>query len=160
MKRYFELDDHGLVRIPWMFYALLLVLLRPYLLWVVVLTMREGGDSMLKMIYPHSEDFMLACLIALPALVLTLVLSQRKDKGWRRCFVLWRHCRWPLIATALLDLGHSLTHLPAFVTVTAPWLLLAPITLAIGALWLVRSYRLKLVLSEWPEPAASGVKSQ
>lgn len=153
MKRYYELDDYGLVRIPWLFYLVLLVTLRPFLVWVVVLTMQEGADTLMRSIYPKTQDFVVACLIAAPALLLAIALSRRTEKGWRAWFVIWRYARWPLLLVVCVDFTHSLWKLPSFVMVNAPWLLLAPSVLLIGALWLLKSQTMRQVFSEWPESA-------
>src|SRR6218665_1747549 len=126
MRQFSRFDDYGLVPVPRSFYFLLLFLFRAYLLWLVVLTMSEGGDRLMRVIYPNSQDFIIACVIASPMLLMLLVLSQRKVKSWSGWFWLWRHCKWPLVLLTAADLAHSVSHLPAFVTVTAPGLLLAP----------------------------------
>ena len=71
------LDEHGLHRVPLRLYLLLLVLLRPYLCWVVTLTLPAEQRSMLSYIYPHSSDFIRACLISLPVLLVLAALTQR-----------------------------------------------------------------------------------
>jgi hypothetical protein len=45
------LDKHGLVRIPLRFYAVLLLLMRPFIVWIIVLTMPEGGDRFLASMF-------------------------------------------------------------------------------------------------------------
>lgn len=144
------LDKYGLVRLPLRFYAVLLLLLRPYITWVLVLTMPQGGDKLLATIYPKSTDFMLACLISAPLLLLLAALSQRKEKGGSGWFMIWRQSRWILLLVAAADLVHSVSHLPSYVTVKAPWLLLSPLLLVLSLFWLLRSPVLKQAVKEWP----------
>lgn len=153
------LDEDGLHRVPIRLYLLMLVLLRPYLCWVVTLTLPADQRSMLSYIYPHSIDFVRACLICLPVLFILAALTQRvpydkklkRGRAKRFWFGIWRQSRWLLFVVSMVDLYWTVSHLPPYVSVIAPWLLLAPLALVIGSLWLVKSRRLPLVFAEWPE---------
>jgi hypothetical protein len=144
------LDKYGLTRIPLRFYAVLLLVLRPYILWILVLTMPEGGDKLLAAVYPKSNDFLTACLICAPLLLVVAALSQRKDKGHQRWFRIWRQSRWILLAVVAIDLVHSLTHLPNYVMLKAPWLLISPVLLVLSLWWLLTNAAMKQVVTEWP----------
>ncbi|WP_127021186.1 DUF2919 family protein [Rheinheimera mangrovi] len=144
------LDKYGLTRIPLRFYAVLLLVLRPYLLWILVLTMPEGGDKLLAAVYPQSSDFLIACLICAPLLLVVAALSQRKDKGSQGWFKLWRQSRWIMLAVVAIDLVHSLTHLPNYVMLKAPWLLISPALLLLSLWWLLKNPVMKQVVTEWP----------
>jgi hypothetical protein len=56
-----------------------------------------------------------------------------------------------LLLVCAADLYWTFSHLPPYVSVTAPWLLLAPLVLMLGVSWLARSRRLPLIFAEWPE---------
>lgn len=144
------LDKYGLTRIPFRFYAVLLLVLRPYILWILVLTMPEGGDKLLATVYPKSNDFLTACLICAPLLLVVAALSQRKDKGHQPWFRIWRQSRWILLTVVAVDLVHSLTHLPNYVMLKAPWLLISPVLLVLSFWWLLKSPVMKQVVTEWP----------
>ena len=45
------LDDYGLHKVPLRFYALLILLLRPYICWVMVLTLPQTQRDMLRWFY-------------------------------------------------------------------------------------------------------------
>lgn len=153
------LDEDGLHRVPMRLYLLLLVLLRPYLCWIVTLTLPAEQRSMLSYIYPHSSDFVRACLIAIPVLLILVALTQRvpydkklkRGRAKRFWFAIWRHSRFALLLVIAVDLYWTVSHLPSYVSVNAPWLLLAPLALVLGLGWLLRSQRLPLVFAEWPE---------
>lgn len=149
-QNYPLLDKYGLTRIPLRFYALLLLLLRPYLLWILVLTMPEGGDKLLAAVYPKSNDFLTACLICAPVLLLVAALSHRKEQGHRRWFNVWRQSRWIMLVVVATDLMHSLTHLPNYVMLKAPWLLISPLLLLLSFWWLLKNPVIKQVVTEWP----------
>lgn len=146
------LDDYGLQKIPLRFYALLLLLLRPYLSWVLVLTLPSEQRNMLSLFYPLQREFVLACVVAAPLLLLVAALSQRKPKGsafWRP---VWRRGRVLLLLVAITDFVIGITHLPANVMLDAPFRVLSPLLLLIGIGWLLGSRTLAMVFSEWPEP--------
>lgn len=153
------LDQDGLHRVPLRLYLLLLVLLRPYICWIATLTLPSDQRTMLSYIYPHSSDFVRACLIAIPVLLILAALTQRVpfDKKLKRgqakrfWFGIWRQSRWVLLGVCAVDLYWTVSHLPPYVSVNAPWLLLAPLVLVLGLCWLVRSRRLSPVFAEWPE---------
>ncbi|MBU1309789.1 MAG: DUF2919 domain-containing protein [Gammaproteobacteria bacterium] len=153
------LDDYGLHKIPLRFYALLLLLLRPYICWVMVLTLPQTQRDMLRWFYPMQHDFIVACLLASPLLLLLAALSQRKPKGqpgWRH---VWRIGRAILFAIAAVDLVLSITQLPPQVMLDAPWRIVTPVLLLISVFWLWRSRTLTLVFAEWPDatpPAKAG----
>jgi hypothetical protein len=163
MKHYPDiplLDQDGLHRVPLRFYAVLLLLLRPYLCWIVTLVMPEAErKAVLSFFYPLADDFIRAVLIAIPALLVLAAVSQRVpyDKKQRRgrakrfWFALWRCSRWLLLAVAAADLYWTISHLPPYVALHAPGLLLIVLLLALTLLYLLRSKQLRLNFSEWPE---------
>jgi hypothetical protein len=146
------LDSHGLLQIPIRFYALLLLLLRPYLSWVAELSMMRSEHSLLGQFYPRQHDFLVACLVALPLLLLVAALSQRRPKGHRFWYYLWRPGLWLLWLVTLADFTHSIIALDADVILDAPWRLMAPLLLLVAMLWLACSKTLPLIFKEWPEP--------
>ncbi|MDR6982344.1 hypothetical protein J2X32_000962 [Rheinheimera pacifica] len=146
------LDDNGLHKVPLRFYWLLLLLLRPYICWVLVLTLPQAQRDMLALFYPRQTDFILACAVAAPLLLLIAALSQRKAKGYAGWRHIWRFGRGLMLTVATVDLLLTILHLPAQVMLDAPWRILSPVLLFIGCLWLVRSRTLRAVFAEWPEP--------
>ncbi len=163
MKQYPDiplLDQDGLHRVPLRFYAVLLLLLRPYLCWLVTLVMPEAErKAVLSFFYPLADDFVRAVLIAIPAILVLAAVSQRVpyDKKQRRgrakkfWFALWRYGRWLLLAVASIDLYWTISHLPPYVALNAPGLLLIVAALGLSLLYLLRSKQLRLIFSEWPE---------
>ncbi|MBZ9611891.1 DUF2919 family protein [Rheinheimera maricola] len=148
------LDDHGLHKVPLRFYWLLLLLLRPYICWVLVLTLPEAQRNMLALFYPRQVDFMLACAVAAPLLLIIAALSQRKPKGYQSWRHIWRYGRGLMLTVALTDLVLTTVDLPPQVMLDAPWRMVAPVLLFTGCLWLFGSRTLKAVFSEWPDAAA------
>jgi hypothetical protein len=153
------LDDYGLHKVPLRFYALLLLLLRPYICWVLVLTLPQAQRDMLALFYPQQSDFILACTVAAPLLLLVAAVSQRKPKGYAGWRYIWHFGRGLMLVVTAVDLVLTILHLPAQVMLDAPWRILSPVLLLIGCLWLLRSRTLKAVFAEWPEMDATERKS-
>lgn len=145
------LDDNGLHKVPLRFYWLLLLLLRPYICWVLVLTLPQAQRDMLALFYPRQADFILACAVAAPLLLLIAALSQRKPKGYAGWRHIWRFGRSLMLLVAVPDLILTILHLPSQVMLDAPWRILSPVLIMVGCLWLLRSRTLKAVFAEWPE---------
>lgn len=146
------LDDHGLHKIPLRCYWLLLLLLRPYICWALVLTLPQAQRDMLALVYPLQHDFLLACLVALPLLLLLAAMSQRKPKGKMGWFAIWRHGKLILGTVALADLVVTVSELPHQVMLDAPWRIAAPVALIVSVVWVISSKTLKQVFAEWPLP--------
>lgn len=159
MRELPRLDQDGLYRVPSRLYWLLVLLLRPYLCWIVTLAMPSDQRQVLAWFYPVTSDFLRALLIAAPALLLLAALSQRvpydpklrRGSAWRFWFFCWRQSRSLLLINVVLDLYWTLQHLPAYVSVRAPWLLIAPIALIFAFFYLLKSSQLPLLFAEWPE---------
>lgn len=146
------LDSNGLLQIPMRFYGLLLLLLRPYICWVAELSMMRSQHSLLGQFYPRQHDFLVACLIALPLLLLVAALSQRRPKGHRFWYCLWRPGLWLLWLVTIADFAHSVSGLDGDVILDAPWRLIAPLLLVLAMFWLAFSKSLPVIFKEWPEP--------
>lgn len=145
------LDDYGLHKVPLRFYWLLLLLLRPYICWVLVLTMPQGKQDLLALFYPKQADFVLACAVAAPLLLLLAALSQRKPKGYQPWRYIWRIALPMLLLVTAADFVITLSHLPADVMLDAPWRIITPLLLLVSLLWLLRSRTLRQVFAEWPD---------
>lgn len=145
------LDDYGLHKVPLRFYWLLLLLLRPYICWVLVLTMSQGKRDLLALFYPKQADFILACLVAAPLLLLLAALSQRKPKGYKPWRYIWRIALPMLLLVTAADFVITLSHLPADVMLDAPWRIITPLLLMVSLIWLLRSRTLRQVFAEWPD---------
>ncbi|EGM76036.1 Protein of unknown function (DUF2919) [Rheinheimera sp. A13L] len=145
------LDKNGLLRIPLRFYAVLLLLMRPFIVWIIALTMPEGGDRFLAAIYPKTNDFATACLIACPLLLVVMALSQRKEKSHNAWFKIWQYGRWIMLMVACADLVHTVSNWPNYMILKSPQMLAVPMFLLSSIMWLYSSEQLKLISKEWPE---------
>ena len=160
-KRLPFLDQDGLHQIPWRLKAIFLLLLRPYLVWVLTLTLPEAQrNAVMSFFYPLSDDFIRAVLIALPLLLVLAALSQRvpadsklkRGRHGRFWALIWRQGRWLLPAMVATDLYWTVTHLPPYVALHAPGLVVLVALLVLALFYLLLSKTLSLIFQEWPEP--------
>ena len=92
-----DYDGHGRLRLPFLFWCVLLLQARTWVLFVIAGSSREQGNTLLNLFYPDHDAFWLGLLPGVPA-VLAFLLS-----GRRFAFpVLWRWLRGLLILAQLV----------------------------------------------------------
>ena len=83
-----DYDGHGRLRLPVLFWCVLLLQARTWVLFVIAGSSREQGNTLLNLFYPDHDAFWLGLLPGVPA-VLAFLLS-----GRRFAFpVIWRWLR-------------------------------------------------------------------
>ena len=91
-----DYDAHGRLRLPFLFWCVLLLQARTWVLFVIAGSSREQGNTLLILFYPDPDAFWLGLLPGVPA-VLAFLLS-----GRRFAFpVLWHRLRGLLILAQL-----------------------------------------------------------
>lgn len=90
-------DGHGRLRLPFLFWCILLLQARTWVLFVMAGASRQQGDSLLNLFYPDRDNFWLGLLPGVPAVV-AFLLSGRRHQSPR----LWAAMRWVLIAAQLV----------------------------------------------------------
>lgn len=91
-----DYDGHGRLRLPVLFWCVLLLQARTWVLFVIAGSSREQGNTLLNLFYPDHDAFWLGLLPGVPA-VLAFLLS-----GRRFAFpALWRWLRGLLILAQL-----------------------------------------------------------
>lgn len=72
-----DYDAHGRLRLPVLFWCVLLLQARTWVLFVIAGSSREQGNSLLNLFYPDHDAFWLGLLPGVPA-VLAFLLSGRR----------------------------------------------------------------------------------
>ena len=92
-----DFDAHGRLRLPFLFWCVLLLQARTWVLFLMAGASRQQGDALLNLFYPDHDAFWLGLLPGVPA-VLAFLLS-----GRRFAFpVVWRWLRGLLILAQLV----------------------------------------------------------
>lgn len=129
-----DYDHHGRLRLPFLFWCVLLLQARTWVLFVMAGASRQQGDTLLTLFYPDHDNFWLGLLPGLPAVV-AFLLSGRRQHYPR----LWFWLRSVLIlAQAVLCLWQPLLWLRGE-SVTGPGL--SFLVMDIFALWWLISHR-------------------
>ncbi|MBW7983533.1 DUF2919 domain-containing protein [Enterobacillus tribolii] len=95
-----DYDVHGVLRLPWTFWLVLILLAKTWLLFVAAGASRQQGEELLMLFYPDRGLFWLGMLLGLPA-ALGFILSGYRQR-WPR---VWQGWRWVLIASVLAQIA-------------------------------------------------------
>lgn len=87
-----DYDAHGRIRLPFLFWCVLLLQARTWVLFVAAGASRDQGITLLNLFYPDHDSFWLGLLPGLPAAI-AFLLSGRRQHFPR----IWRSFRWLLI---------------------------------------------------------------
>lgn len=85
-----DYDRHGVLKLPFLFWCVLLLQARAWVLFVLAGSSREQGTVLLNMFYPDHDNFWLGLLLGIPA-VLAFLFSGRRatfPRTWRTLCVL------------------------------------------------------------------------
>lgn len=92
-----DYDAQGRVRLPFLFWCVLLLQARTWVLFVVAGASRGQGDALLTLFYPDRDAFWAGLLPGIPA-VLAFLCSGRRQTIPR----LWSALRWLLILAQIV----------------------------------------------------------
>ncbi|MCF2860353.1 DUF2919 domain-containing protein [Pseudoalteromonas sp. SMS1] len=147
-------DKYGVYRTPLGFNLTLIVLLRPFLIWLMsALTWRPDLDIM-SLFFPVKHHFFIAIGIATIALLPALVFSMRRPTSAVRWGTIWVYMRWPLVICAMLDLGWLLMQAANSHYQFSFYLASQIVLVSWVILYLINSRYLTCFFSDWPEPEA------
>ncbi|ELZ8932321.1 DUF2919 domain-containing protein [Cronobacter dublinensis] len=139
-----DYDNRGWLKLPALFWAVLLLQARTWALFVLAGASRGQGEALLGLFYPDRQSFWLGLAAGMPAM-LTFLLSGRRHDYPR----LWRYARYVLMLTQALMLASQALLLWR----DAPGgIALALLALDAWALWLLASHRRLRVCFDTPTP--------
>lgn len=136
-----DYDQHGRLRLPVLFWLILLLQARTWVLFAVAAASRQQGDALLALFYPDTDGFWLGLLPGIPA-VLAFFVSGRRQQFPR----LWGAQRWLLLAAQALLLVWQPALWLAGEPISATGLLLT-IADAFALWWLLADARLRACFS-------------
>lgn len=94
-----EYDAKGQLRLPFLFWLILLLQARTWLLLVMAGASRQQGNDLLALFYPDRQSFWLGLALGIPS-AMGLVLTGYRQR-WPR---LWQSWRWVLSLSLLINL--------------------------------------------------------
>lgn len=94
-----EYDNHGQLRLPWLFWTIVVLQAKTWALFIIAGASRETGNTLLTLFYPSIDDFWFGMSLGLPAVFLFLVAGRRHH--WPK---VWQMSRFLLPSMLLGDL--------------------------------------------------------
>lgn len=85
-------DAHGRLKLPFLFWCVLLLQARTWVLFVMAGASRQQGDTLLTLFYPDHDNFWLGLLPGIPAVIAFLISGRRAHLPR-----FWAVMRWGLI---------------------------------------------------------------
>ncbi|MFT5162881.1 MAG: hypothetical protein ACI9FJ_001461 [Alteromonadaceae bacterium] len=151
-----DFDQHGYLKAPKGFYIVLLVLLRPYIVWVLSVANRKEPTALIEFLYPLKTDFFMGLATGAGALLVFAFSSLRRKEAYGWIPPCWKLSRWLLWVTLLADVVLTLivvknAHFYFQYQHAAVFL-----SLFFSGLYLFKSHRLQDFLQDWPVDAVKG----
>lgn len=94
-----EYDAKGQLRLPFLFWLILLLQARTWLLLMMAGASRQQGNDLLALFYPDRQSFWLGLALGVPSAIGLLLTGYRQR--WPR---LWQSWRWVLSLSLLINL--------------------------------------------------------
>jgi hypothetical protein len=154
-----DFDKHHYLKAPIGFYFLLLMLLRPYIIWVVSVANRSDATVLIQSLYPDKNDFFVGLISGIGALIVTVCFSQRRDKTFNWLPSFWQYSKPLLWLSLLVDLLLTMwvikhSHYSFKIQYAAIFC-----GLFFSALYLFKSTRLTDFFANWPQEALKGYQA-
>lgn len=133
-----DYDAKGQLRLPFLFWPILLLLARTWLLLVMAGASRQQGNDLLGLFYPDRQTFWLGLALGAPALIGLLLTGYRAR--WPR---LWQAWRWVLVLSLAINLAWQGMAFVSGDLLASPWPLLLTLFDGLALLWLLVNARLR-----------------
>ncbi len=78
-------DAHGRLRLPLLFWLVLLLQARTWVLFVIAGASREQGTALLNLFYPDHDNFWLGLIPGIPAVLAFLLSGRRASFPYLAC---------------------------------------------------------------------------
>ncbi|WP_156102781.1 DUF2919 domain-containing protein [Pantoea rwandensis] len=133
-----EYDAKGQLRLPFLFWLILLLQARTWLLLVMAGASRQQGNDLLALFYPDRQSFWIGLALGIPAAAGLLLTGYRQR--WPRLWQSWRQVLSVSLLISLLSQGYGLVQ-GAFPD--SPWPLLLTLFDLLALIWLQTHQRLR-----------------
>ncbi|NIG21904.1 DUF2919 domain-containing protein [Pantoea sp. Al-1710] len=101
-----EYDAKGQLRLPFLFWPILLLQARTWLLLVMAGASRQQGNDLLALFYPDRQSFWIGLALGIPAAAGLLLTGYRQR--WPRLWQSWRQVLSVSLLISLLSQGYGL----------------------------------------------------
>ena len=145
-------DKNGYFRAPIGFMLVLLLLLRPYILWLFAAASRREDLNLMAIFYPQKQQFFVALALAGLSFVITICYLLRRPNAPQWPKHIWRYGRWILLINVSADLTWTLLQAKSQYYSFSLGLAAQLVLLSWAGLYLLKSRYLSVYFKEWPEP--------
>lgn len=145
-----DYDKHGYLKPPVGFYFVLLLFLRAYVVWILSVANRADGTALITSLYPNKDDFFAGLVVGIGALIVTIMLSLRRESasGWMA--KVWSKGLWFLWVSWVLDLALTIYVIKQHKFNFEPQFALVLLGLFFAAWFLLKNSRLRDAFANWP----------
>ena len=146
-----DFDKHGYLKAPIGFYLLLVVLLRPYIIWILSVANRKESTVLIESLYPVKSDFFMSLAIGFGAVLVFAFSSLRRKDAFGWLPTVWKASAGLLWITLLADFLSTLNVVKNAHFIFQNQHAAVFLGLFFAALYLYKSQRLADFLRDWPE---------
>lgn len=132
-------------------YLILVFILRAYIIWIMSVTNMRDHVSIIQWIYPQTALFVLNLVSGVIGLFIVVILSLRRPNAstWvRSC---WQKCKILLIVALVFDLAVAVLGYAIWQLQSISWLVIHSLLVVSAVVYILRSKRFRINLTEFPE---------
>lgn len=147
-----DFDSFDCLKLSKGIYLALIFILRGYLVWLISVANMKDHTSVLVMVFPEQKLFYMSLISGSLGLFVLLLISLRKPKSATWVKKVWPQMNYLLITALMFDLIIMLYAYYIGIISSAAWLICQLILVSFFIKYCLTSKRLKINLSEFPEP--------
>lgn len=144
-------DNFDCLKVSKIVYALILFLLKGYLVWIMSVTNFKDRTGVITWIYPEPSLFYLSLLSGAGGLFVLLLLSLRRPGASIWVKSSWKHLRLILLSSLLFDFMINLVGYFYWQMQSPAWLVLNACIVLAFSLLLFNSQKIAINIDEFPE---------
>lgn len=144
-------DQQGYLKPPLGFYLLIILLLRPYIIWLLTIIDPSDDLGLITYVYPEKQHFLLGLLVGAGALMVLILLSLRRKTASIYAVKLWFKGQWWLWYSVLGDLLITLWLVKSTKFAFEPIYAGVLLGLFFTIWYLLKSRYIQDLFADWPE---------
>lgn len=146
-----DYDKHHYLKPGLGFYGLLLVLLRPYIVWIVSVANRNDATVLLESLYPNKYNFFAGLAVGFGAVLVFAMFSLRRENAYSWLPNVWKRGRMLLWGTLSADIVLTVYLVKKTHFHFEPSMAVTLLALFFSVLFLAKSERMKDLFEDWPQ---------
>ena len=132
-------------------YAILLLVLRAYIIWIMSVTNMRDNVGFIQWVYPQTALFYLNLAPGVIGLFVVLILSLRRPNAPIWVKICWKKCKTLLILALVFDLAIGVLGYMVWQLQSSLWLLMHCLLVISAIVYIIKSKRFSINIAEFPE---------